>query len=461
MKNHQHSPGTKHPKPACSSHQPRPRVPKVEAIPVSALRPYPGNPKTHSKAQVRQLAKSIEAFGFIVPLVVDSTNVVVAGHGRLAAAKLNEMDVVPVIRVEHLSGAELRAYRLADNKIAENAGWDHGLLTIELNGIRDLDVTLDLELTGFDTGEIDIHLGLGDQEECEEVTQPAWALPASSRADDLWLNGDHRFLCGDATDPKSWDALMNGALAQMVLTDPPYNVPIAGNVSGLGKTKHREFAMVSGEMSEAEFTHFLQSTFAHLVAHSVDGAIHYVFMDWRHIGEVLAASRGVFDEQKNLCVWGKTNAGMGTFYRSQHELVFVFKSGTAPHVNNFGLGQRGRHRSNLWTYAGANTFRKGRDADLAAHPTVKPIALVRDAIFDCSKRGSIILDPFAGSGTTLVAAARAGRRGYGIEIDPHYADLIVQRLQTETGLPSVHAATGRTFAEVQADRAKESSHVQG
>ncbi|WP_171188238.1 DNA methyltransferase [Ruegeria sp. HKCCC2117] len=436
----------------CKTHSSRPEIPKVELLPTSDLRPYHRNPRRHSKHQIRQIASSIEEFDFIVPIVVDSECCIIAGHGRFEAAKLLGLKSVPVIRAEHLSQTQVRAYRLADNKIAENATWDNDLLRIELTGILDLDVDFDLELTGFDIGEIDIHLGINDVEECETVPAPEHDRPATSRLGDLWVVGDHRLKCGDALDPDSFVSLMAGQKAQMIFTDPPYNVPIGGHVSGLGKTRHREFAMASGEMTKVEFTQFLRASFEQLLAHACETAIHYICMDWRHMGEVLDASEGVFHELKNLCVWGKTNAGMGSFYRSQHELVFVLKSGTGSHINNFGLGERGRHRSNLWTYAGANTFHADRGADLAAHPTVKPIAMVRDAIFDCSQRGGIVLDPFAGAGTTLIAAARAGRRGYGIEIDPHYADLILRRLETETGETAVHTNTGLSFAEMARKR---------
>lgn len=435
-------------------------IPQVEALPTSSLRPYPGNAKIHSKDQIGQIAQSMNAFGFIVPIVVDAKCIVIAGHGRLKAAKHLGITTVPVIRAEHLTEVEIRAYRLADNKIAENAKWDDSLLRIELNAILDLDVEFNLELTGFDTGEIDIHLGIDEPQEAEVVPEPERDFPAINRACDLWVIGDHRLKCGDSLDPSSWDSLMSGERAQMVFTDPPYNVPIVGHVSGLGKHKHREFAMASGEMSKVEFVRFLRSTFEFLVTYSCDNTIHYVCMDWRHMRELLQAAALVFDKQMNLCVWNKTNAGMGTFYRSQHEMIGVFKSGTGSHTNNFGLGERGRHRSNVWTYPGANTFRAGRDKDLGAHPTVKPVAMVRDAILDCSKRGGIVLDPFAGSGTTLVAAARAGRRGFGIEIDPHYADLILQRLEEETGLPPVHANTGLSFEELKAERTKEVHDVQ-
>ena len=281
--------------------------------------------------------------------------------------------------------------------------------------------------------------------------------PPITRPGDCWLIGDHRLICGDSTDPDTYARLLEGAEAQMIFTDPPYNVPIEGHVSGLGKVKHREFAMASGEMPEAEFTTFLATVFRNLAGHSVEGAIHFICMDWRHLGEVLAAGKSAYSELKNLCVWAKTNGGMGSLYRSQHELVFVFKAGTAPHINNVELGKHGRYRTNIWSYAGINSFGKDRDADLALHPTVKPVALVADAILDCSKRRGIVLDAFAGSGTTLIAAEKTGRRGYGIELDPHYCDVIIRRLAAAANVEATHAATGRLFAEIEQERTAEST----
>jgi DNA modification methylase len=266
-------------------------------------------------------------------------------------------------------------------------------------------------------------------------------------------------ICGDSLNPETYERLLDGETAQLVFTDPPYNVPIDGHVSGLGKVQHREFAMASGEMSVAEFTGFLKVVFQNLAAASSSGSIHFVAMDWRHMAEVLAAGQGTYSELKNLCVWAKTNGGMGSLYRSQHELIFVFKAGTAAHVNNVELGKHGRYRTNVWTYAGANTFSATRDDDLAMHPTVKPVAMVADAILDCSKRKGIVLDAFAGSGTTLVAAHRTGRRGYGIELDPLYCDVILRRLAKLTGLEAHHVATGRTFAELGAVVTAEASAV--
>jgi len=266
-----------------------------------------------------------------------------------------------------------------------------------------------------------------------------------SRPGDVWALGPHRLLCGNALDSASYQNLMAGELAEMVFSDPPYNVRIDGNVCGLGRVRHREFAMASGEMKEADFTAFLRTAFEQLAANSTNGAIHFVCMDWRHLAEMLGAGRSVYSELKNLVVWSKTNAGMGSFYRSKHELVFVWKVGAAAHVNNFELGQHGRHRTNVWDYAGVNTIRPGRLEELAMHPTVKPVALVADAIKDCSRRNGIILDPFVGSGTTLIAAHRTGRRARGIELDPIYVDVAVRRWQTYTGKPATLLATGKSF----------------
>ena len=395
---------------------------------------------------------------------MDGAGGVIAGHGRIEAAKLLGIDKVPTIRLEDLTEAEVRAYVIADNKLAENAGWDRELLAIELQGLIELDTDFDITITGFEMPEIDILIGelevAVEDDPGDEVPEVSDG-PSVTRAGDIWCVGKHRLLCGDALDrllcgdaldPDSYTRLLDGAEAQMVFADVPYNLAIIGHVSGLGKVKHREFVMASGEMTEEEFTTFLTTAFRNLAAHSADGAIHFFFIDWRHLFELLSAARGVYSELKNLCVWNKTNGGMGSLYRSKHELVFVFKAGTAPHINNVELGRYGRYRTNVWDYAGVNSFGKDRDAELALHPTVKPVALVADAILDCSKRGGIILDAFAGSGTTLIAAEKTGRRGYGIELDPQYCDLIVKRLVAVAEVEAIHAASGKSFPEIARER---------
>jgi DNA modification methylase len=426
------------------------------------LRPRGRNPRTHTAKQIKQIAASIKEFGFINPILTDSADGIIAGHGRAEAAKLIGMSDVPTVRVDHLTPAQIRAYVIADNKLAENAGWNSELLTLELQELS-VELNFDVTVTGFETAEIDLlisELNEGAPDEADEVPEIDRTVPAVSRLGDLWRIGEHFLLCGDALNKNSYVKLLGSKKAQMVLIDPPYNVAISGNVSGLGKVKHREFAMASGEMSPHEFTKFLQTAFMHLADFSSNGSIHFIFMDWRHIRELLEAAEKPYSELKNLCVWAKTNAGMGSLYRSQHELVFVFKKGSAPHINNVELGRFGRHRSNVWHCPGVNTFGKDRDTELAMHPTVKPLALVADAILDCSKRGGIILDVFAGSGTTLIAAEKTGRRGYGIEIDPHYTDTIIRRFDEVYGLKAVHAESKLDFESLKTARTKEKHHEQ-
>ena len=361
-------------------------------------------------------------------------NTVLAGHGRLAAAKLIGLRDVPTLLVAGLSDAQKRAYVLADNKLAEKAGWDRTTLAVELNSLTPLleEVGLDISLTGFEPVEIDGLLGdLVDPESDPADEPPFLAKEPVSKSGDLWLLGPHRLLCGDARDASQYRKLMGADRAAMVFADPPYNVSIK-SVQGRGKIKHGDFAMASGEMSKAQFTAFLIDTLTQAARHSADGAIHYICMDWRHLEEMLDAGKKVYSELKNLVVWTKTNAGQGTFYRSQHELIFVYKNGDGPHTNNFELGQHGRNRSNVWTYAGVNSFRAGRMDELSTHPTVKPIALVADAMRDCSRRGDIVLDPFMGSGTTILAAERVGRRAYGLELDPLYVDAAIRRWERFT-----------------------------
>jgi DNA modification methylase len=421
--------------------------------PIDGLKPYKNNPRTHTKKQVRQIADSLKTFGWTNPVLIEPDGGIIAGHGRVEAAKLLKQASVPTIELAYLSEVQRRADIIADNRLAELAGWDEDLLAVEFNDLLELDDKgFSIDVIGFDMGDIDRILGMGlDGDEAEDVPLPETDRPAVSRLGALWTVGRHRILCGNSLEAESYHALLGNAKAAMVFTDPPYNVPVDGHVSGLGKVKRREFAMATGEMSKPEFTGFLKTVFQRLVESSADGSIHYVCMDWRHMGEMAEAGEGVYSELKNLCVWAKTNAGMGSFYRSQHELVFVFKAGRSAHVNNFGLGEKGRHRSNLWTYAGANTFRKDRMEDLSSHPTVKPTKMLADAILDCSKRNDLILDVFAGSGATLLAAEQIGRSGRGIELDAHYVDLIVRRLEEATGERAVRQC-GRSLEDVHFER---------
>ncbi|MEM6857916.1 MAG: DNA methyltransferase [Pseudomonadota bacterium] len=427
---------------------------------ITDLKPSKRNARTHSKAQIKQIADSIEQFGFTNPVLIDAQERLIAGHGRVEAAKLLYLETVPTLCLDHLSEEQVRAYIIADNKLAENAGWDDELLSLEFQYLDSLDLDFDLTITGFEMAEIDGFLVIDPEVEDDNIPEPSDG-PTVTQPGDLWLIGEHRLYCGDATKPESYKALFDSSKpAQMVFTDPPYNVPISGHVCGLGAVQHREFEMAAGEMTKEQFEDFLRSVFENLASNSADGSIHYVCMDWRHMSEVIGAGETAYDELKNLCVWTKTNGGMGSLYRSQHELVFVFKKGTKSHINNVQLGKHGRYRTNIWEYAGINSFGESRDEDLATHPTVKPVKLVEDAILDCSKRGGIILDAFAGSGTTLIAAHRAGRVGYGLELDPAYCDVIIKRLQAETGLKAKLAGTDETFdARVPSTQTREMADV--
>lgn len=423
---------------------------------IADLEPNPHNPRAHSARQVDQIAASIRAFGFTLPILVDENARVLAGHARLDAAKRLGLKTVPTISIGHLSEAQKRAYAIADNRLAELATWDKEQLALTFKTLLEFDLDFDIAVTGFDIEEIDLFvegLDTGAEDPAADALpeHDPRTLPVS-RPGDLWALGPHRLFCGDATKEESFTRLMGRRRARMVFVDPPYNVRIAGHVSGLGRIKHREFPMASGEMSEAEYTAFLEKAFRQLVRHSCAGSIHYVCIDWRHLAEILAAGRAADAELINLCVWVKTNAGMGSLYRSQHELVFVFKSGKGRHANNVRLGRFGRNRSNVWTYAGANTLGPERLEQLAMHPTVKPAALVADALLDCSRKGDLVLDSFAGSGTTVIAAEKTGRLAYAIELDPRYVDTAVRRWETFTGHAAVHAETGQTFAETAAQR---------
>ena len=367
------------------------------------------------------------------------------------------MASIPAIILEGLSEAKKRALMLADNRIAQSAGWDREQLSIELAALPELLIQegIEIGITGFEPAEIDLlHLDFEDgaNDPAEDISDDCLRGPRVTQTGDLWCLGKHRLLCGDARSSSDLARLVGGERAHMAFLDPPYNVAVR-TIGGRGKAKHREFAMASGEMSRDDFIAFLKATLNAAAKISTDGAVHFVCMDWRHVEELVVAGRSIYGAMLNLITWVKTNAGQGSFYRSQHELIGVFRVGTLPHLNTVELGRHGRNRSNVWHYAGANTFRAGRMADLQAHPTVKPIALIADAIKDCTHRNQIVLDTFCGSGSTLLAAERTGRRCYGLEIDPGYVDVAVRRWQTLTGRDAVHGISGLTFEEVGDQRA--------
>jgi DNA modification methylase len=425
-------------------------------VPLNHLKGAARNPRTHPKKQIDQIVSSIQHFGYIDPVLADENLKIIGGHARAKAAERVGLRRIPVIIISGLSETEKRTLALADNRIAEHGGWNRADLASELSELGPLlaEAGLNIELTGFEPAEIDSLFGdLQDPEldPADEVPPPKGM--AISKIGDLWKLGPHRLLCGDAQSANDVRRLMGNGLAAMVIMDPPYNLPIR-KIQGRGRIKHGNFAQGSGEMSSAEFARFLRVVLGHAAEHSINGSIHFVFMDWRHMSELLAAGSAVYPELKTLIAWVKTTPAQGSFYRSQHELIFAFKNGDAAHINNVQLGRHGRNRSNVWTYPGVNTFRAGRLDDLAMHPTVKPVALVADAMRDTSRRGDIVVDPFMGSGTTILAAERVGRRAYGLEIDPLYVDVAVRRWQAYTRRDAVLAGTGETFDETALVRSR-------
>src|ERR1700680_4398641 len=398
---------------------------------VAPLMPDPRNARTHPKRQIDQIKASIEAFGFTNPVLADPEGHIIAGHGRLQAARAMGLAELPVITLSGLSESQKRALRIADNKIALNAGWDMEILQLELGELGSIDVDIDLALTGFSTGEIDVIL-TSPVDPDDEVIPPVPATPRT-KPGDIWILGEHRVGCGDGRDAAFLQRVIGqGARVDAAFLDPPYNVRIGGHAVSAGS--HREFAMASGEMSEADSPSSLTDTRGAAARVSRDGAVHFVCMDWRHMDDVSAVGRTVYGECLNLCVWNKSNAGMGSLYRSKHELVFVYRVGTAPHLNMVELGKHGRNRTNVWDYASVNSLGGSRRQDLSLHPTVKPTGLVADAILDVTRRGDLVLDLFLGSGTTLMAAERTGRRFRGLDIDPAYVDVAIERWSARTGL---------------------------
>jgi DNA modification methylase len=434
---------------------------QVQMVPIDQIKPNPRNARLHPGRQVRQLADSMKEFGCTTPVLIDEQVRLIAGHGRLAAAKLIGLQTVPAIMLRGLSEAKKRALALAENRIAEHSGWNREVLATELPELAELLVEegLDISLTGFLPVEID-QLTTDyeeDPSDPDDAVDSRWlaAVPVT-RPGDLWRLGEHRLLCGDARSGAELSRVMGNLRAAMAFIDPPYNQRVR-SVAGRGRTRHAEFAMASGEMSAARFTAFLEEALAAAAAVSRDGALHYVCIDWRHIGELLAAGRQVYGETINLAVWVKSTPGQGSLYRSQHELIGVFRVGKGQHLNNIELGRHGRSRSNVWHYAGVNTFRAGRMDELSAHPTVKPVALVTDAIKDCTRRGDIVLDTFCGSGTTILASERVGRRACALELEPRFVDVSIRRWQTFTRRDAVHADTGQSFDDLAAERLADSA----
>ena len=407
---------------------------------ITELKPYKNNSRTHTEKQVHQIAKSLERFGFVNPILIDESNTIIAGHGRFLAAKELKMETVPTICISHLTKDEIRAYVIADNRLAQNAGWDKDILKIELEALMalPLDLNLDATITGFELPEIDLIINNEGIEEAKSKKEPnedffetTVDIPERVKKGDLWKLGNHKLYCGDALEKESYDTLLRNERAGIVFTDCPYNVKISGNVTK--QKHHKEFVQASGEMSDEEFISFLQKTINLQAKYSKNGSIHFQCIDWRHLSHILTAGMTVYSEFKNLCVWDKGTAGMGSFYRSQHELIFVFKNGTAPHINNVELGVHGRYRTNVWKYPGMHASNPQAKLLTKLHPTVKPVPMIMDALLDCSAAGDIVLDSFGGSGSTLIAAERTKRKARLIELDPYYCDVILYRWEKLTG----------------------------
>ena len=423
--------------------------PHSAMVPIGSLRTNPDNAKDHGAKQVRQIASSMDRFGFLAPIITDDNHMIVAGHGRYLAAKLLGLKEVPIVRARFLTPEDRAAYALADNKLAELSPWKDGVLAKELNAL--VAKNYDLGVTGFSLADLDFSLpGEVVPEVAESVELPEPGAAAVSRVGDIWLAGAHRLYNGDSQRPESFEAALDNELARLVCSDPPYGVKVRHNVST--KASAREFVMMSGEQTTPELIAFFRAAFRNCARFSHAGSIHYHFIDWRNFRHMLDAADGVYEEFKQLIVWVKPAGALGAFYRSRHELACVFKSGRGKHINNFGMGETGRYRTNVVEHPGCSTFSKTRKRDLADHVSVKPTAMIAEFLLDCSNPGDVVLDPFCGSGTLLLAAAKVGRRGVGIELDPIYVDTALRRLRDATGLIATLAGDGRTFDEIAAER---------
>jgi DNA modification methylase len=420
----------------------------IELLEIASLRSALKNVRRHSRKQVPKLQKSLNHFGQPRPILVTPDHEIIDGHLVCEALKANGATTVRAIVVRGLSPIEIRALRLMLHRSAEDAVWDLDAVRIELQAI--LDAGLDLDLTGFETPELDqiLQADIPRANVGEDGGDiPRAGASAISRPGDIWQCGRHRIGCGNARDQRFVARVREGRLVNVSFIDPPYNLPIAGFVSGKGRHQHREFLQGSGEMSSDDFFALLRDSLEVLRTASTADAVVFGCIDWRHVVELVVAGRVCGMALYNLCVWVKNNPGMGGIYRNQHELVAVFRAGTGQPVNNVELGKYGRNRSNVWSYPGMASFGAGRDELLASHPTVKPIALISDVLRDVTKRGDVVLDTFLGSGSTLMAAQETGRICFGVELDPLYVDAAIRRWQRATGLDAVHAESGQTFEQ--------------
>lgn len=433
-----------------------PRI-EVREVAIAALRPARRQVRKVDPAQVERLTRAIAQFGFTVPILIRGAEII-DGHARIAAAEALGLERVSAIDCSHLGEGEARTLRIAVNRLAEKGAWDIDELRIEMGELIDLEI--DLDVTGFTLEEQDIILldPLGEDEtgesECEPAPPPE--VPVS-RLGDRWVLGEHVIVCGNSLEAETYEALLGDQKVEVVLTDPPYNVPIKGNVSGLGKKVHDEFVMASGELDASQWQDFLDTLMVRMGENSATGAVIFAFMDWRSIHRLIEAALSAGLTYANLVVWYKQSGGMGGFYRSAHELVGVFCNGERPATNNIVLGAHGRDRTNVWSVPGANRRGSSAGAMLAKHATPKPVELCVDALLDVSRRGDLVLDAFLGSGTTLIAAEKCGRVCRAIELDPRFVDVAILRWEELTGEEAVHAASGETFAVVAEHRRTEAA----
>ena len=411
--------------------------------PITSLVPDPANPRRHTKKQIGKIARSIEEFGFNVPILVDSTLKVIAGHGRLLAASTLGWSEVPTIELDHLSAAQARAFMIADNRLSEISTWDDGLLGEQLKELSILNLDFNIEATGFEMGEIDLRIGASQPK--SKLDDPGDFLPPPvaghtvSKQGDLWVLGHHRVLCGNGLEPGCYQTLLGDERAAMVFSNLPADR--LKTIDGGPPTP------VAAEMDKAAFTAFLSAACQNAVGFSHPGSIHFLCTDWQHIGAVLATASEVYGDPQNLCVWAKDKPGAGSPYRNQHELVFVFKNEWGSPRDNTRSGRLRRNRSDLWEYPAASRSRSNGEGGSTQLPELKPVALVADAIRDCSGRRDIVLDGFLGNGTTLIAAERTGRRCFGLEGNPANVDTTVNRWQDLTGKIARHAQTGASFSD--------------
>jgi DNA modification methylase len=416
---------------------------KPRLVPVAGLKPLGRATRKHPPAQIRKLAASLDRFGFVLPIVTQGDRVV-GGWALVVAAKQMGLTQVPAVSLTNLSEAELRALRLALNRLGEDADWDRKALAIELSEVLQLEPDIDLEICGFEIGEIATLLDDGGSQDEEFLPVDVAATPVT-QSGDLWVLGDHRVFCGDALSPESYGRVLGSEKAEMMFTDPHYHVAIGGEISGLGAIKRGGFAGAPGELSSAKFLAFLKTFFAHAASYSVDGAIHFVCVDWQHMKETIIAGEEIYGEPMDLCVWTKAKADPGLLYHAQHELIFVFKIGSGAHINNVAVGRNGRHRTNVWDYVSENALNSGTKGKVTPRSMITPVGMIADAMRDCSNRGGVVLDPFGAAGSALIAAERTGRRARVIELDPSFVDISIERWQRLTGGRARHGENGRPF----------------